>query len=246
MRVRGVSQGIRSCHLRSSGRPAGKKTGTSRILVATTPNRGIAMKRLAGASAAALVCASFAAFAENERPDTIHSWNELARDAVRVARASDADAARTYAMVNVAIFDSVNGIVSRGPPGRVPALVPPDHAPRSANLAAAAASAAHAVLVSLFPDQAARFDAQLAADLAALGDRRNVEAGAEWGATVGEAGVAARVQDGSRPVETVPAGSGPGVFRAAWSNAQFRNLTPFAIADSAAFVSPPPPALDSV
>src|SRR5262249_44626606 len=151
-----------------------------------------------------------------------------------------------YAMVNVAIFDAVNGIVSRGPFGRAPALVPPDHAPPFANIGAAAASAAHAVLVSLFPDQAARFDAQLAADLAALPARPDVDAGAGWGATVGEAVVAARALDGSRPVETVPAGSGPGVFRAAWSNAQFRNLAPFAIADPAVFVSPPPPSLDSV
>jgi hypothetical protein len=179
-------------------------------------------------------------------PDTIQTWNELARDAVRTAKAADVAAARTYAMVDVAIFDAVNSILSHGPTGRAPALVPPDGAPAFANLAAAAAAAAHAVLVALFPDQAARFDAQLAADLAALGHRPGVDKGSGWGAAVGANVVAARAADGSRPVETVPAGSGPGVFRAAWSNAQFRNLAPFAITDPASFVSPPPPALDSV
>ncbi|HTO99650.1 MAG TPA: vanadium-dependent haloperoxidase [Myxococcales bacterium] len=200
--------------------------------------------------AAILVCAA----ARNARaqdlaagePDTIRTWNGLARDAVRTAKAADVDAARTYAMVDVAIFDAVNGIVSRGPFGRTPALVPPDGAPVIASLPAAAAAAARAVLAALFPDQAARFDAQFAADLAALDHRPGVDRGAAWGAAVGAQVVAARAADGSRPVETVPAGSGPGVFRAAWSNAQFRNLVPFAVQDPAAFVSPPPPALDSV
>src|SRR5262249_41411822 len=153
---------------------------------------------------------------------------------------SDGDAARTYAMVNVAIFDAVNGIVSRGHFGRESALVPPDGAPVVASFAAATAAAAHAVLVALFPDQAAKFDAQLAADLDALKHHVGVQAGADWGASVGAQVVAARAQDGARPVETVPPGSGPGVFRAAWSNAQFRNLQPFAIADSSVFVSGPP------
>src|SRR3954464_8758552 len=45
-------------------------------------------------------------------------WNQQALDAVRPARSSDADAARTYAMVDAAIYDTVNGVVSRGPFGR--------------------------------------------------------------------------------------------------------------------------------
>lgn len=209
------------------------------------------MKRLlCSLSIAVLACAGPGnAWAEDERPaepNAIHTWNQLARGAVRTAKASDADAARTYAMVNVAIFDAVNGIVSRGPFGRDSALVPPAGAPAFASFPAAAAAAAHGVLVALFPDQAARFDAELAADVAALRHHPGVRAGTEWGAAVGGNVVAARAQDGSRPVETVPPGSGPGIFRAAWSNAQFRNLAPFAIADAAAFVSPPPPALDSV
>lgn len=186
---------------------------------------------------------------EEAQPDAgtsaLRVWNDLALDAVRTARASDADAARTYAMVNVAIFDAVNGVLARGHLGRESALVPPAGAPAVANFAAAVSGAAHAVLAALFPDQAARFDAQLAADQRALGHRVGVVAGLTWGASVGTKVVAARANDGARPVETVPPGAGPGIFRAAWSNAQFRNLAPFAIADAGPFVSPPPPALTS-
>lgn len=172
-------------------------------------------------------------------------WNDLALDAVRTARASDADAARAYAMVNVAMFDAVNGVLVRGHVLRESALVPPVGAPAVANFAAAVDGAAYAVLAVLFPDQAARFDAQIAADKRALGQRVGVAAGLTWGNSVGTKVVVARTNDGARPVETVPPGSGPGIFRAAWSNAQFRNLAPFAIADAGAFVSPPPPALTS-
>jgi hypothetical protein len=174
--------------------------------------------------------------------DAVRIWNELALDTVRIKRASDSDAARLYAMVNVAMYDAVNGIESRIPLlGRGFALVAPSHA-ASGNPSAAASAAAHAVLVSLFPDQMPRYDAQLAADLAALGG----SSGQAWGASVGAQVVAARANDGSSPVETQPAGTGPGVFRAAWSGAQYRNLVPFGIASAAPYVAPPPPALDSL
>src|SRR5215468_2180707 len=167
--------------------------------------------------------------------DPVQTWNSQTLDTIRLKRAIDSEAARTSAMVNVAMYDAVNGIVSRGPLGLVigrdPALVSPPGAPIVADLSAAASAAAHAVLVALYPDQQARFDAQLAADLAALAGRPGVSAGQSWGDTVGAAVVAARAGDGSSPNETQPAGAGPGVFRADWSGAQYRNLAPFAIAD---------------
>jgi len=179
--------------------------------------------------------------------DSIRIWNELALDTIRLKRASDSDAARLYAMVNVAIYDAVNGIESRIPfLGRDFALVAPAHAPANGNLAAAASAAAHAVLVSLYPDQMPRYDAQLAADLAALGGGPGVSSGQSWGAGVGAQVVAARANDGSTPVESQPAGAGPGVFRAAWSGTQYRNFKPFGIVSAAPYIAPPPPALDSL
>ncbi len=56
----------------------------------------------------------------------------------------------------------------------------------------------------------------------------------------------ARAADGSSPTETQPAGSGPGVFRAAWSGVQFRNLAPFAIANSSVYNGSGPPLLTSL
>jgi len=181
-----------------------------------------------------------------EPDDAVQLWNGRALDTVRQKRASDSDTARLVAMLNVAMFDAMNGIVSRGPFGREQALVPNDGAPLFADFSAAAASAAHAVLVGVFPDQAPLYDGLLAGDLAALAGRPGVHAGQVWGDRVGAAVVAARANDGSSPVETQPAGSGPGVFRAAWSGVQYRNLAPFAVADPSVFVTAGPPPLGSL
>ncbi|WP_460520938.1 vanadium-dependent haloperoxidase [Flindersiella endophytica] len=184
------------------------------------------------------------------RLDPIRTWNELALNTVRTVRASDADAARTYAMVGVAVYDAVNGIASkRGSRARDFALKSPAGAPAHGDQQAAAVAAAHTVLTRLYsdrPDQLAVYDAQFAADLAQLGSGRGAVAGRAWGEQVGAFVVDARAGDGSRPVETQPAGSGPGVFPAAWPGVQYRNVTPFAIADAAPYVGAGPPALGSL
>lgn len=208
------------------------------------------MRKLVSAALLCLVLAGFGAPAPaSDRPpgpEVLTAWNELAFDAVRLTRASDADAARTYAMLNVAAYDAVNGIQSAdGRRARAHALVP-GPGPRHADTQAAAAAAAHAVLTGLDPARVADYDARLAADLAALRPGRDRDRGASWGRQVGLAVVADRATDGSRPVEVQPAGSGPGVFRAEWSGVQYRDVVPFAVADPAAFVPGPPPGLDSL
>lgn len=189
------------------------------------------------------------AMADGDTPsgDVIRTWNEVALSTARVNNASDAQGARLFAMVHVAMYDAVNGIYSkRGLIDRKHALVPPTGAPAFGNPVAAAAAAAHAVLMGVYPAQGATYDAQLAASLAGLNHPNLVLLGRLWGANVGSAVVTARANDGSTPNETQPAGSGPGKFRAAWSGVQFRNLAPFAIADSSVYVGTAPPALDSL
>ena len=76
---------------------------------------------------------------ETSQQEVVRAWNDLALNAVRVTRASDADAARTYAILNVAVYDAVNGIVSAdGRRKRDHALVP-GPGPRQGNPQAAAA-----------------------------------------------------------------------------------------------------------
>jgi hypothetical protein len=201
------------------------------------------VKRIVLAVVLSLAGAGLSAPADAEpRSDDVRAWNELALAAVRATRATDADAARTYAMLNVAIYDAVNGLTG---PARAPALIP-GPGPRGADPRAAAVAAAHGVLVRLDPDRTADYDTRLRADLAGLRPGRQRDAGERWGREVAQRVVTSRADDGSTPVRSQPAGSGPGVFRAEWSGVQYRDVRPFAVANPAAYVPGPPPALESL
>lgn len=177
-------------------------------------------------------------------PDSepVRAWNQLALQTVRTLRLSDAQAARLYAMVNVAMYDAVNGIVSRrGNDDRRPALVPGEHAPAHGDLEIAAAAAAHAVLAGEYPSLIDLYNQQLQEDR--RGGRGS--AGQEWGAWVGAQVRALRANDGSTPVETQPGSTAPGHFRASWSGVQFRNLRPFGVQNSTPYFGAGHPPLDS-
>jgi hypothetical protein len=173
----------------------------------------------------------------------VRNWNELAFAAVRGNNASDAQAARLYAMVNAAMYDAVNGSAAVGMPRHAAIVTPPT--PQPGDPGAAAAQAAHDILTVLYPSHAASYDAQLAADISAVADETARVQGQDWGGQVAREVLTARSNDGSSPNETQLGGTGPGVFTAAWSGVQFRNLTPFAITDPDAYVGTGPPALAS-
>ena len=184
--------------------------------------------------------------------EPVLNWNEMALDTVRMERLGAFSAARVYAMVNVAMYDAVNGInaASGWPwPQRSSALVSTDGAPHigDASRQAAVIEAAHAVLSALYPNLSTLYDDQRTDDLANLSaspDR--IDEGGQWGQSVGQQVVALRANDGSSPSETQPGISAPGEFLADWGSAQFRNMAPFAIDDPDVYLSDGPPALDSV
>src|SRR3982751_6321136 len=113
--------------------------------------------------------------------DTVLEWNKVAVEATRVARLSPNAQTRALAMVHGAVFDAVNGIEG----GYAPYLVT-RHAPRWASEEAAAAVAAHDVLVSLMPAAQATLDATLTSSLAAVPDGRAEDAGVAYGKLVAD------------------------------------------------------------
>lgn len=76
--------------------------------------------------------------------DPVRTWNEQALTTVREKNAIDAAAARLYAMVNIAMYDAVNGIESRHDhkDDRAWAIVDPSNAPADGDTTAAAIAAA--------------------------------------------------------------------------------------------------------
>ena len=146
------------------------------------------MKRILVATVLLSTGLSVRAYAQSDPPPppagtVVRTWNQLAIDTVRIKASSDAQAARAYAMMNAAMYDAVWGILSNFNGARTRALVSPSGSPSNGDLWAAAASAAHAVLIGLYPDQFLRFDTQLAADMAAApGGSGPKLAGQSWGA----------------------------------------------------------------
>jgi hypothetical protein len=145
------------------------------------------------------------------------------------------------AIVHLAIYDAVNAIVG----GHAAYLVL--HAPRSASPEAAAAAAAHATLLSLFPNQHAVIDAKFQDSLSQIGGGAHVSQGIRVGIEAAKAILAARAGDGAddTPPVFVPA-SGPGEYQLTPPNFQppvfthWANVRPFALETGDQFRPPPP------
>jgi hypothetical protein len=124
--------------------------------------------------------------------DVVTDWNTVLLDAVRTDRTNPPRMTRNSALSQVAVYDAVAGILG----GFEPYLVT-SPAPAGASPEAAAAAAAHRVLVAVYPAQQATFDAVLAASLAAVPDGPPKVDGIAWGEQVADAVLASRADDGA-------------------------------------------------
>lgn len=220
--------------------------GTARNRRRRIPRRLLALASTlaigsAGAGPAGLVSAA------GEPADAVIDWNVNATTAiVAVAKQPPASAILSFAMVEGAVYDAVNAIDG----GHQPYLVAPA-ADGSESKSAAAASAAHDVLVAIFPGQAATLDAQLASSLAAVPDGSAETAGVAIGQATAAAMIAARTNDGRFGPSIAVPGTDPGQWRptlpvfaidpASWVG----NVRPFLLPRGDLFRSDGPNALTS-
>jgi hypothetical protein len=147
--------------------------------------------------------------ANSVRADEVLDWNAHAAKAiVTVGGQVPPRALIRLAMVHLAIYDAVNAI--EGAPFEGYASVPAVDRPASEE--AAAATAAHDVLVALFPAQVADLDAKYAASLAALPDDSAKANGIGVGKQAASAILSKRAEDGRDATVIYTPGSGPGVW----------------------------------
>src|SRR5216117_2336667 len=139
--------------------------------------------------------------------DVVTDWNNAALDAIRAERTAPPIASRSLAILNVSIYDAVNGIARTHEPYLVQSAVA-----ASASRKAAASAAAHEALVNLFPASGSSFDALHAAILAGIPNGPQKTAGITWGEFVANQILAARANDGHDAIVPPPGGSGPGVW----------------------------------
>jgi PAP2 superfamily len=220
------------------------------------------MRRIAPTLAVLVTSFSFAAVAQARtatahrapaapaatQPDQVIQWNRTLLDVLQTPGAQPATVhpTRSLAIVQLAVYDAVNAI--RG--GHAPYL--PLHAPRSASPEAAAAAAAHAAMLSLFPGQRSVIDGKFQESLSQIGNSVRVRRGIRIGERAAGRILAARANDGSSatPPAFMPL-SGPGEYQLTPPSSQppvftqWPGVRPFVLKSAGQFRPPPPPAVTS-
>lgn len=175
------------------------------------------------------------------RADVITVWNQ------QVVTSGGPQSQRTFALVHLAMFDAVNAIQGGFRP-----YLPLPAAPPGASAEAAAASAAHGVLLRLFPTQQTALDALLATSLAGIPDGPAKTDGVAFGDLAAQAIYDARVNDNVlAPGPPFVNGTEPGAYRLTTPgppqpvNTGARSWVPFAMRSASQFRPGPPPSLQS-
>ncbi len=141
------------------------------------------------------------------KADVVMDWNAKA-DAIGIEKQLLNTAnARGQAMLHVAVFEAVNAIDKRYTPYKLNLT-----ADRGTSREAAAASAAHDVLVALYPDQKPDLDATLATSLAAIADGEAKAKGIDLGRKAAAEIIALRANDGNGAPESYRPQASPGVY----------------------------------
>ncbi len=189
-----------------------------------------------------LITTLTAAFAGLARADVIMDWNAKADAIAAEKQVLPAPHSRVISMMHVAMFEAVNAIDRRYTPYKLDLV-----ADRSTSREAAAATAAHDVLLSIYPDLKSDLDAALATSLAAVADAESKSAGVELGRQAAQGIIALRANDGSAAPESYRPHTRPGVY-VPTTVPQFSTVgatTPWILESGSQFRPGPPPALDS-
>jgi hypothetical protein len=181
--------------------------------------------------------------AQNE----VIQWTDAALASIRAVNTPPTAASRSLAILGVAVFDAVNGIQPR----YEHYLVEPD-APSDSDKVAALTTAAHDVLVVLWPTRASNFDALRDTILGGIANGQPKTNGINWGTSVAQQVLAARANDGSTAVVSYPGSTEPGAWRPTVSfggvvrpalHPHWGDVTPFGVANVEALQPPSSPDL---
>ena len=193
---------------------------------------------------ATLLASAFAVFllVTQARADVVTEWNAKAEAIGIEKQILPAFNARQMAILQVAVFEAVNAIERRYAPYKLNLT-----AERSVSKEAAAAAAAHGVLLVFHPERQAALDSALTASLAAIPDGDAKAKGVELGRKAAAEIIALRAKDGANEPENYRPHTSAGVYVPTVIPvfSHFPAVTPFAITSGTQFRPPAPPALDS-
>ena len=141
--------------------------------------------------------------------DVIIDWNNVMLEAIRVDAMNAIRASRVMAMTHTAIYDAVNSIDDTHFPYHVNLNVP-----STTSREAAAAQAAHDVLVNVFPAQQATLATALSNSLSGIPAGPAKTDGIALGSSVAGSIITLRANDGSGDRNTVHSGHAAGPMAA--------------------------------
>jgi hypothetical protein len=178
-------------------------------------------------------------------------WNRILLGIVRTpgAQPVTVHSTRSFAIMHAVIYDAVNAIDRR----HKPYLVTMRGVSPNASQEAAAAAAAHEVLVELYPAFKTTLDGELQQSLAQIADGKDKTDGIAAGLAVADRILALRSNDGSnaQPIPYV-FGTAPGDYQSTPPNfppqpqfTHWSHVTPFALNRPNQFRPGPPPKLTS-
>jgi membrane-associated phospholipid phosphatase len=186
------------------------------------------------------------------KADAVLDWNVIAVNTAVTNGQNPFAQARYAAIVQLAVFESVNAITGEYHPYLGTIVAPPSASPE-----AAAIQAAYHVLNTYFPMSASTLAAERAKSLASIPDGQAKTDGIATGDAAALAMIALRANDGSSPAQfKIPGPMVPGEWQATPSCPivngvavgiafQWQNITPFGIRRASDFLLDPPPALTS-
>jgi PAP2 superfamily len=174
--------------------------------------------------------------------DVVTDWNATAEGINTKRQVPPAHNARQMAILQVAVFEAVNAIERRYTPYRLNLT-----ADRTVSKEAAAAAAAHAVLLAFHSDEKGALDAALTASLAGISEGEAKAKGVDLGRKAAAEMLALRANDGADAAESYRPHTSAGVYVPTVIPvfSQFPAVTPWALSAGNQFRPAPPPALDS-
>ena len=186
------------------------------------------------------------------KADVVLDWNVIAVNTAIANGQNPFAQARFAAIIQLAVFESVNAITGEYHPYLGTIVAPPGASPD-----AAAIQAAYRVLSTYFPASASTLDPERANSLASIPDGQAKNDGIATGEAAALAMIALRANDGSSPPQfKIPGPPVPGEWQATPSCPivngsavgiafQWQNVTPFGIPRASEFLLDAPPALTS-
>ena len=174
--------------------------------------------------------------------DVVTDWGARGVAIGAEKQVPNAPLTRGLAMMHVAIFEAVNATDRRYKPYKLD--LPTD---KVASKDAAAAAAAHAVLINLYPEETSKLDQALQSSLGAVVDGDSKTKGIELGKKAAAGIIALRADDGSKAPESYRPYTKPGVYVPTALPIEITSggIRPWVMEKSSQFRPAPPPALDS-